>query len=110
MFIDFFQIFPTSLFITVVNKALPICRWEKLPVLASCIRSTAFRGKTKAWGSVISDFPKNKSFFLESEYDTPNNFIIFWLEKSQNIHTNFKSDLRVLYFINYKHSSIYVKT
>lgn len=80
VFIGFRQIFPPSVYITVVSKALPICRWEKLSILASCIRSRAFRGKTKAWGSAISSFSKKKSFSLESDYDTLNNFIIFWLE------------------------------
>ena len=110
MFIGFRQIFPPSVYITVVSKALPICRRGKLSILASCIRSRAFRGKTKAWGSAISSFSKKKSFSLESDYDTLNNFIIFWLEKSQNKHTNFKNDLRVSYFINYKHISTYVIT
>jgi hypothetical protein len=42
--------------------------------------TTGFRVKTKTPGSGISSFPKNKGFFLMSEYfvqpTTPDNFII----------------------------------
>ena len=80
MSIGFFWMFPTSGFITLISKGLPVCRWQKLP--SSCPPHQIHRLQSQNQDSGLNDFQVFQEQELLSsvryfeEPTTPDNFII----------------------------------